>query len=104
MEHPHDPYHIRPFPQQPHRGGKALVTALADLETSLTDKVPDIERLKAIHARIHEEANKFNDDRLVDMIRQITNALEKYEEKPEKAHMETMLTLLLKMKVELKHL
>jgi len=104
MEHPHDPYHVRPFPDQPHRGGKELVTALADLETALGESVPDLERLRTIQARIHETANHFNDDRLVDMIRQITNTLEKFEEKPEKALLEKMLTLLLKVKVELKHL
>lgn len=104
MEHPHDPYHVRPFPQQPHRGGKALTTALTELETALNESVPNLERLRAIQARIHETANHFNDDRLIDMIRQITNILEKFEKRPNKELLEKMLILLMKVKVELKHL
>ncbi|MDN3506586.1 MAG: hypothetical protein P0S96_05090 [Simkaniaceae bacterium] len=104
MEHPKDPYHVRPFPQQPHRGGKELKSAIADLESALGESVPDFERLRAIQARIHEKVNTYNDDRLVDMIRQISNNLEAYQEKPERAILEKILKQILKVRVELKHL
>ncbi len=104
MEHPKDPFHVRPFPQQPHRGGKMLKTAIAELESALAESVPDLERLRAIQARIHEATNTFNDDRLVDMIRQITSNLEAYEAKPERAILENILKQILKVRVELKHL
>lgn len=104
MEHPKDPYHVRPFPQQPHRGGKELKSAITDLESALGESIPDFERLRAIQARIHEKVNTYNDDRLVDMIRQITTNLEAYEEKPERAILEKILKQILKVRVELKHL
>jgi|GEM_PF-2790890 len=104
MKHPEEPYHVRPFPQQPNRGGKELQSAIADLESALGESAPDFERLKAIQARIHEKVNTYNDDRLVDMIRQISKNLEAYEEKPERAILEKILQAILKVRVELKHL
>lgn len=103
MEHPHDPYHVRPFPQQPHRGGKALLTALDDLEAALTESIPHLAQLRKIQANIHEVANHFNDDRLVDMIRQMTTALEQYEQKPSRTLREKIITTLLKIRIALKH-
>ncbi|NGX27166.1 MAG: hypothetical protein K940chlam6_01099 [Chlamydiae bacterium] len=104
MEHPKDPYHLRPFPQQPKRGGKELKTAIIELESALAESVPDFERLRAIKARIHTATNTFNDDRLVDMIRQISSNLEVYETKPEHEILEKILKQILKVRVELKHL
>ena len=104
MEHPHDPYHVRPFPQQPNRGGKALVAALADLESTFGEDVPDLERLRAIQARMHEAVNTCNDDRLVNMIRLLSKGIDSYQEKPEKAALQLILQQLLKIRVELKHL
>lgn len=104
MEHPKDPYHVRPFPRQPHRGGKELKLALKDLESTLAETVPDLERLRAIQARIHEVANTYNDDRLIDMLRQISLDLDVYETKPERALLEKILKQILKVRIELKHL
>ncbi len=104
MEHPHDPYHVRPFPQQPHRGGKELVAALADLETALSADIPDFEEIRAIQERIHRAANTFNDDRLVNQIRLISTGLDEYHQKPEKELKNSILERLLKVRVDLKHL
>lgn len=104
MEHPHDPYHVRPFPQQPHRGGKQLISALADLESALSEKVPNLEKLREVQARIHNCSSEINDDRLVDMLRQISNGIDKYEQKPGRAAFEKIITQLLKVRIELKHL
>ena len=79
MEHPRDPYHVRPFPQQPHRGGKALVKALDDLETALGQSAPNHSRLREIQALIHQAANTSNDDKLVDMIRQMSMLIDEFE-------------------------
>ena len=98
------PYHVRPDPQQPHRGGKELALALKDLEEALSDTIPNIDRLKAIQARIHHTANTFNDDRLVDMLRILSADIDSLREKPEKKALERILQQLLKIKVELKHL
>lgn len=104
MEHPHDPYHVRPNPKQPRRGGKELMVALDDLESALTDKVPNIDRLRGIQERIHKTANTFNDDRLVDMLRILSNEVDAIREHPERAALEKILTHLLKIRVALKHL
>jgi len=104
MEHPRDPYHVRPFPQQPHRGGKTLNIALKDLEITLAEIVPDMERIRAIQARIHDSANLFNDDLIIDRIRRISNHLEKYRENPNKELMREILTEILKVRIDLKHL
>lgn len=104
MEHPHDPYHVRPFPQQPKRGGKALITALDDLEMAMGEKVPNHERLREIQARIHNCTANMNDDRLVDMLRQISQGIDNYEHKPGRASLEKVIKQLLKIRIELKHL
>lgn len=104
MEHPHDPYHVRPFPQQPQRGGKELVLALTDLETLLSESVPDLEKLRLIQGRIHTTCNTFNDDRLIDMIRQMSNDLDLYKKAPSKEILQKIIHQLLKVRVELKHL
>ena len=104
MEHPHDPYHVRPFPQQPKRGGKELIAALDDLEIALSEEVPNTERFRMIQARLHKTTNEFNDERLIDLIRQISQNLEKYQERFEKNILEEMQKAILKVRVELKHL
>ena len=104
MEHPHDPYHVRPFPKQPHKWDKDLKTALKNLEEVLSSDLPDFERLRAIQARIHEKTQDCTDDRLVDMLRQISNGLDEFHAKPERAALEKILKQLLKLRVELKHL
>lgn len=104
MEHPHDPYHVRPFPQQPKRGGKQLIEALADLETALGEKVPNLDKLREIQARIHNSASDINDDRLIDMLRIISEGIDKYKRKPGRAAFEKIVKQLMKVRVELKHL
>ncbi|NGX37219.1 MAG: hypothetical protein K1000chlam2_00372 [Chlamydiae bacterium] len=104
MEHPHDPYHVRPFPQQPHRGGKELITAISDLEAALSESIPDFEKIRETQERIHTATNTSNDDRLVDMIRQLSHGVDAYMETPEHTILEKVLQQLLKIRVELKHL
>ena len=104
MEHPHDPYHVRPFPQQPKRGGKELVCALNDLETALTEPFPDLTLIQDIQSRIHRTANLYNDDRLVNLLLHISEDIDSYRKKPERVILEKILRELLKVKIELKHL
>ena len=104
MEHPHDPYHVRPFPQQPHRGGKELIEAINDLESAFSDKKPNLEKLKEIQSRIHKCSNNINDDRLIDMLRMISEGIDKYKQKPGRAALQKIVLQLLKVRVELKHL
>jgi len=104
MEHPHDPYHVRPFPKQPQRGGKELVVALKDLEETLSETVPDLERLRIIQEQIHKTTNQFTDDRLVDLIRQISKGMDEYQKNPSLESMEKILQNVLKARFELKHL
>ena len=104
MEHPHDPYHVRPFPQQPKRGGKELTSALMDLEAALGEKKPDLEKLKAIQARIHYASNDINDSKLIEMLRQISQGIDNYEQKPGRAAFEKIVKQLLKVRFELKHI
>lgn len=104
MEHPHDPYHVRPFPQQPHRGGKELKTALLDLEAAFEEKIPDFERIRSIQERIHRTANRMNDDKLVDLLRQLSEHIDAYQESPDRKVLERLMHILLKVRVELKHL
>lgn len=104
MEHPKDPYHVRPFPQQPHRGGKEIVIALGELETALAEEIPDFEVLSSVQAKIHEAANNWNDDRLVDMVRTVSRDLDVYKEHPDKELLQKILVQILKVRVELKHL
>lgn len=99
-----DTYHVRPFPQQPHRGGKELITALAELEGALSDKVPDPKRLRLLQERVHKAANTCNDDRLVDMIRILSEGVDHFQEKPGREALEKILQQILKVRVELKHL
>jgi len=104
MEHPHDPYHVRPFPQQPKRGGKELATALTDLESALAEKVPNFDKLREIQARIHSCSANMNDDRLVDMLRLISEEIDQYEKQPGREAFEKIIKQLLKVRLELKHL
>lgn len=104
MEHPKDPYHVRPFPKQPSRGGKELISALGELEKALAGEIPDFEVLRTVQEKIHEAVNKWNDDRLVDMVRTISLKLDTYKEHPDKELLQKILVQILKIRVELKHL
>lgn len=104
MEHPHDPYHIRPFPQQPQKGNKELITAIKDLESAFGESVPDFERIHMIQEKIHHAANRFNDDRLVDLLRQLSEKIDAYQDTSDRKILETLMHILLKVQVELKHL
>lgn len=104
MEHPHDPYHVRPFPKQPKRGGKAFKTALLEIETVLSSDLPDFEKLNLSQEHLHNTANTFNDDRLIDMTRQLSNLIDQYKEKPEKELRHQILQQILKLQISLKHL
>lgn len=104
MEHPHDPYHVRPFPQQPHRGGKELIQALHDLELAFGEKKPNLEKLREIQARIHNCSSNINDDRLIDMLRQISQGIDKYEQKPGRTAFEKIVKQVLMVRFELRHL
>lgn len=104
MEHPKDPYHVRPFPQNPKRGGKELINALGELEKALAGEIPDFEVLRTVQEKIHEAVNKWNDDRLVDMVRTISLKLDTYKEHPDKELLQKILVQILKIRVELKHL
>lgn len=99
-----EPYHVRPGPQQPHRGGKELISALDDLQEALSDTIPNIDRLKMIQERIHKTANTFNDDRLVGILRLLSNGIDSVREHPERKSIELILHQILKIRVELKHL
>ncbi len=104
MEHPKDPYHVRPFPKQPKREGKELITALGELENALAEEIPDFEVLRNVQDKIHEAVNTWNDDRLVDMVRTISHKLDAYKEHPDKELLQKILTQILKVRIELKHL
>lgn len=104
MEHPKDPYHVRPFPKQPHRATKALKQALEELETACGETIPDFTRIREIQARIHHVANTYNDDRLIDMLRQLSTDLDALEEHPERKILEKIVKQILKVRVELKHM
>ncbi len=104
MEHPHDDYHVRPFPQQPKRGGKELIQALHDLEAMIGEEVPDLERLRDIQARIHASAGAYNDDRLVDRLRMLSNCIDQFLGSPQKAVGNNLAQQVLQLLIELKHL
>jgi hypothetical protein len=98
------PFHVRPYPQQPHRGGKALIQTLNDLEKAIGDEVPDLPRMHEIQKKIHETANHINDDKLVDQLRMLSEAMDEYMEEPDRSFVEKIGSLLLKIRVDLKHL
>ena len=104
MDHPDEPYHIRPFPRQPHRGGKELLEELSDLEGLLSESLPDLERLRTIQARVHTTANTYTDDLLVDMIRQMSNDIDLYHQNPNKKILLSIVKQILKIRIQLKHL
>ena len=104
MEYPHEDYHVRPFPNQPKRGGKDLINALRDLESMLGEEVPNLDRLRDIQAQIHASANVFNDDRLVDRLRMLSNAIDQYLASPQTAASNQIAEQVMRILVELKHL
>jgi len=104
MEHPHEDYHVRPYPQQPKRGGKELVQALRDLEEAIEAEVPDLERLRNIQARIHASSASFNDDKLVDRLRTLSSYIDQYLGSPQKSVGQKLAQQVLQILIELKHL
>ncbi|NGX38980.1 MAG: hypothetical protein KR126chlam1_00298 [Chlamydiae bacterium] len=104
MEHPHDPFHVRPFPQQPERGGKELNTALDDLENALSETIPNIELIREIQGRMHKAAGHFNDDQLIDRLRMLSKVLDSYEKSPSTELLKEIITHLLKARIDLKKL
>lgn len=104
MEHDHDNFHVRPFPQQPHRGGKMLAASLEELEEVFGEQSPNRERLKLLQAKIHESLQHANDDKLVDMVRELSNLLEKYYQRPSRSLAQRVVQQLLKVRIQLKHL
>ena len=104
MEHPKDPYHVRPFPQQPARSGKELIATLDELESALGEELPDLEKLRALQMRMHKACEHYNDDKLIDRLRQLSHALDAYAQTPEHKTLLTIMTHLLKARVDLKRL
>ena len=105
MEHPHDPYHLRPFPQQPKRGGKEYMAVLEELESTLGgSEAPDLEKLQLLQERLHLSANLFNDDQLVDMTRTLSEMLENYRENKKPELLQQAVKQILKLRLSLKHL
>lgn len=104
MEKKHENYHVRPFPQQPKRGGKELIATLDQLEKAFGEKLPDLERLGLIQGKMHEALKETNDDKLVDMARQLSNWLDEYKHKPTRALAQRIIQQSLKVRIQLKHL
>ncbi len=102
MEKKHENYHVRPFPQQPKRGGKELVATLDQLEVTLGSPMPNMEKLKTLQAKIHETAQNYNDDQLIDMLRQLSHGLDKYQQKPSRPALQKIVRQLLKVRIALK--
>lgn len=97
MEH-----HVRPYPQQPHRGGAKLIKALEDLEKEIKATSPNHAKLQAIRLAIYEDTKKANDDLLMDLLRTLLNDLEKWEKQPWDGGTGKILSDLLKIKEDLK--
>jgi hypothetical protein len=104
MERKHENYHIRPFPQQPKRGGKLLVATLDELEDAFSVKRPDLEQLGLSQAKLHEALTTANDDALVDMVRQLSHFLDEYRQNPRPAFAQKVVEQLLKVRLQLKRL
>lgn len=103
MEHDKG-FHVRPFPQQPHRGGKKLLTTINSLQETLSADLPNFDLIKKLQGELHSEANQMNDDALIDRLRQISHLLDSFCDKPEKKALRAIIQHLLKMQVDLKHL
>lgn len=99
-----EPYHVRPFPQQPRRGGKKLVMELDDIEAALAGKIPDFEKLGSAQARMHHTANSINDDKLVNHLAHLSEYVDKFREEPSQELMQKVLVQIMKIRIELKHL
>ena len=104
MEHPHDPYHVRPFPKQPKRGGALLKAVLDELEKALSEKATPPEELRIIQKRLHDTANNIDDDALVNKLRHISEEIDHFEKKPQRAIVDKILQELMQVRVDLKHL
>lgn len=97
-------YHVRPYPQQPNRGGAKLIKALEELEKELKASTPNHEKLQAIRIAIYEDTRKSNDDLLMDLLRTLLNDLEKWEKQPWEGGTGKIMGDLLKIKEDLKRL
>lgn len=104
MERKKDNYHVRPYPQQPKRFNQQLVATLDDLETTLVEKVPNLESIRDIQAKMHASLANSNDDQLVDQVRQLSTMIDQYQQKPTKAVLQKIVRQILKVRIALKHL
>ena len=104
MAQPKDPYHVRPFPQQPHRGGKELNTILDELEKALGSDLPNLELLGPLQERLHTTANHFNDDKLVNLLRTVSASIDAMRSHPSSETAKEIALNVLKVRVLLKHL
>lgn len=97
-------YHVRPYPRQPNRGSGKLIKALEELEAALREDSPNHKKLQEIRVRIYEDTRKCTDDLLIDLLRQMLDDLEKWEQKPWDGGTGKILGDLLKIKEDLKRL
>ena len=104
MEHPHDDYHVRPYPQQPKRGGHELITALRDLESMIGSEVPDLDRLKEIQIHIHTASSFFNDDRFVDRLRMLSTLIDQFLGSPQRSSGQNLREMAIQIFSDLKHM
>ncbi|MCI0382477.1 MAG: hypothetical protein L0207_05460 [Chlamydiae bacterium] len=98
------PYHVRPFPQQPKRGGVKLIASLEELEKWLSLEGSKPDELDAILTKIHSATQTMNDAKLVDLLRQLTLDLDQYKSNPQESIKEKILKDLTIIRKELKHL
>jgi len=104
MAQPKDPFHVRPFPQQPHRGGKELQAILTELEELLGSDLPKLELLESLQVRLHETANHFNDDALVNLLRTVSTNIDTMRSHPAAKTAQELALNILKVRAQLKHL
>jgi hypothetical protein len=97
-------YHVRPFPQQPKKGSAKLIHSLYDLEKALAIFPPDIKKLEAIQASIHATTQLMNDDKLVDLLRQLSMSMDEYMKTSHEDLPQKIFSQILKIRIELKHL
>lgn len=97
-------YHVRPYPRQPHRGGKKLIKALEDLEAALQQDPIDHKKIQDIRIAMYEDTRNCTDDLLIDLLRQLLNDVEKWEKQPWDGGTGKIMGDLLKIKEDLKKL
>ncbi len=95
---------MRPYPRQPHRGSKKLIKALEDLEAALRQEPIDHKKIQAVRIAMYEDTRNCTDDLLIDLLRQLLNDVEKWEQQPWDGGTGKILGDLLKIKEDLKRL